>query len=156
METNENFVKVLFRFYSNILEEETIETMWVEIMDEAGDLYILDSIPFYAPNLASGDIISAAYDEDEKMLTYKETVSFSGNSTIQVIVFDKTVDTNDIRDVFHNLGCVTEKFKDRYFVIDVQADLNYAPIRAKLKELTDAGVIDYAEPCLSAEHGNAI
>lgn len=155
METEENYVKILFRFYSNLFEEHTIETMWAEIIDEEAGIYELNSIPFYAPNLASGDVISAAYDDQEEMLTYKETLSFSGNSTIQVIMFDKTTATNDVREIFYDLGCITEMFKEGYFVIDVPADLDYTPIRAKLKELSEIGMIDYAEPCLSAEHGNA-
>lgn len=155
METDENYVKILFRFYSDVLEELTTETMWAEPIDEETGIYQLNSIPFYAPNLASGDVISAAYNDDEEMLTYKETVSYSGNSTIQVIIFDKMAVTNDIMEVFQILGCSTEQFKESYFVIDVPVDLNYAPIRAKLKELSEAGIIDYAEPCLSAEHGNA-
>jgi hypothetical protein len=155
MQTEENFVKIQFRFYSDVLEQDTVETMWAEIMDEPSGIYILDSIPFYAPNLASGDVISAAYDEQEKILVYKETISCSGNSTVQVVMMDQTVPTNDLRDIFKKLGCITEKFKEGYFVIEVPADVNYSPVRAKLNELTKAGIIDYAEPCLSGEHGNA-
>jgi len=155
METNENYVKILFRFYNDLLEEETVETMWAEIMDEDAGIYILSSIPFYAPDLACGDVISAIYNDQNEMLTYKETVSFSGNSTVQVVVLDKSAVTNDIREVFDGLGCVTEKLKEGYFVIDVPVDLKYAPIRAKLQELSEKGLIDYAEPCLSADHGNA-
>jgi len=155
METDNNHVKILFRFYSDVLEQETVETMWAEIMDEDAGIYQLDSIPFYAPDLAAGDVISAVYDDDEGMLTYKETVSYSGNSTVQVIIFDETAAPADIMKVFEELGCATEQFKEKYFVIDVPVELNYAPVRAKLNELSEAKIIDYAEPCLSAEHGNA-
>ena len=153
--TPENYVKILFRFYSNLLEKQTVETMWAEIMDADAGLYILDSIPFYASDLAFGDVISAVYSEDKDMLTYKETVSYSGNSTVQVIVFEKMGVTDEIRAFFDDLGCVSEKFKEGYFVIDVPADLTYTPVRNKLQELSEAGIIDYAEPCLSAAHGNA-
>jgi len=155
METDNNHVKILFRFYSDVLEQDTVETMWAEIMDEDAGIYQLDSIPFYAKNLAAGDVISAVYNDDEGMLTYKETVSYSGNSTVQVIIFDQTADTAGIMKIFEELGCSTEQFKGKYFVIDVPVELSYTPIRAKLKELSEAGIIDYAEPCLSAEHGNA-
>lgn len=155
MTPDENFVKILFRFYSNVLDKHTVETMWAEIIDENEGIYMINNIPFYVPDLAAGDVVSAAYDEDEKMLTYKETISYSGNSTVQVVLIDKKAVTNEIRDVFQDLGCITEKFKEGYFVIDVPVDLDYAPVRAKLKELSETGTIDYAEPCLSAEHGNA-
>jgi len=156
METDENYVKILFRFYSEVLEEHTVETMWAEIIDQKAGIYQLNSIPFYAPNLASGDVILAVYDDDEEMLTYKETISYSGHSTIQVVIFGETSLPKDIMEVFQMLGCSTEQFKGNYFVIDVPVDLNYTPVRAKLKELSESGVIDYAEPCLSAEHGSAL
>lgn len=155
MATDENYVKILFRFYSDVLDKHTVETMWAEVMDEEAGIYILNSIPFYAPQLASGDVISAIYDAQEQMLTYKETISFSGNSTVQVVMIDKIAVTNDIRDIFQDLGCITEKFKEGYFVMEIPVDLDYAPTRAKLQELTQLGIIDYAEPCLSAEHGKA-
>jgi len=155
MEPNDDYVRILFRFYSNVLEEHTVETMWAMIIDENAGIYELNSIPFYAPNLACGDIISAAYDEDEEMLCYKETVSYSGNSTVQVIIYDKEMVTNDVRDIFQALGCISEKFSEGYFVMDISVDINYAPVRTKLNELSAAGILDYAEPCLSAAHGNA-
>lgn len=150
--TQENHVRILFNFYSDVLEEQTAETMWAEVVDAVKGVYKLDSIPFYAPNIASGDTILATYNSDEGMLKYEETIGFSGNSTVQVVVMNKEVATNDIRDAFHVLGCVTEKFKEGYFVIDVPTKIAYAPIKHKLEELCDAEIIDYAEPCLSTEH----
>ena len=156
METDGNYVKILVSFYSNVLEEQTVETMWAEVIDPNAGIYELNSIPFYAPDLASGDLVSAIYNDDEEMLIYKETISYSGNSTIQIVILNKMSVTNDIRDIFQDLGCATEKFKEGYFVMDVPVDLDYVPIRAKLIELSEKGIIDYAEPCLSAKHGNAI
>jgi hypothetical protein len=50
-------VKILFRLYSTILEEMTVETMWAKVVDEDQGLYGLDNIPFYLPVIASGDIV---------------------------------------------------------------------------------------------------
>lgn len=152
MSTDENLVKVLFNFYSDVLEEQTVETMWAEIVDQDKGVFKLDSIPFYAPNLASGDTIIAVYNPDEQMLTYKETIAFSGNSTVQIVILDNSFTANDIRDAFHALGCDTEKFKEGYFVIDVPVALDYSIVKSKLEELRETETIDYAEPCLSAEH----
>lgn len=148
---DDNFVKILSRFYSNVLDEWTVETMWAEVVDKGKGLYKIDSIPFYA-SIASDDIVFAEYDDAEKMLTYKETVEYSGNSLIQVVIMDKTVLTNDIRDIFNSLHCQSEKIKEGYFVIEILADKDYQPIKLKLTELQDAGVIDYAEPVLSDKH----
>ena len=125
--------------------------MWAEVVDKDKGLYKIDSIPFYA-SIASDDIVFAEYDDTEKMLTYKETVEYSGNSLIQVVVMDKSVVTNDIRDIFNSMDCQSEKFKDGYFVIEILADKDYQPIKLKLTELHDGGVIDYAEPVLSDKH----
>ncbi len=149
---DDNYKKILFRFYSDVLDEETVETMWAKIVDKDTGLFELDSIPFYAPNIASGDIIHAEYDADEEMLTYQDTIKYSGNSTVQVVIMDKQTITNDIRDIFNNLGCTSEKFKEGYFVIDVPFNLNYKPIKDKLDDLEKKGIIGYAEPCLSDAH----
>lgn len=148
---DDNFVKILFRFYSDVLDDWTVETMWAEIVDKDKGLYKIDNIPFYA-SVASDDIVFAEYDEAKKMLTYKETVEYSGNSLIQVIVMDKAVVINDIRDIFNSMDCKSEKFSEGYFVIEVLADKDYSTIKQKLTELQNKGIIDYAEPVLSAKH----
>ena len=147
----DRYVKILFRFYSDVLEQWTVETMWATVVDEASGLYKIANIPFYA-SIASDDIVFAEYDDSEQMLTYRETVEYSGNSTIQVIVMDKSAVTNDIRDIFSALGCPSEKFKGRYFVLEVPADIDYKPVKGKLLELQKEGIIDYAEPVLSDNH----
>lgn len=151
---DDNFVKILFRFYSDVLEEETVETMWATIVDKEKGLYKIDNIPFYAPLLASGDIVFAEYDADEEMLTFRENIEYSGNSTIQVIVMDNSKEINAVRQIFIDMGCVTERFKDHYFSMEVPASLDYAPIKSKLDELENQEIIGYAEPCLADGHRN--
>ena len=143
--------KIFFRFYSDLLEEWTVETLWAEVIDEEKRLYKLDSIPFYAA-IASDDIIFAEFDAEEQMLTYRATIEYSGNSTIQVVLLDKTVLTNEIRDIFNSFGCVSEKYKEGYFVIEVPANKEYKIIKDKLTTLQEEGIIDYAEPYLSDKH----
>ena len=150
-QTKDTFVKILFRFFSNVLDQWTVETMWADTIDSNKGLYKLDSIPFYAP-VASGDTVFAEYDETEQMLTYRETVEHSGNSTVQVVLLDTTTDINTIRDTFKYMGCLSEKLDDRYFAMEVPADKDYTPIRQRLTELEDNGIISYAEPCLANNH----
>ena len=85
--------------------------MWATIVDTTKGLYKLDSIPFYAPLIASDDIVFAKYDDTEQMLTYRETVQYSGNSIVKVVLMDKTKNVNDIRDIFKDFGCVFRKSK---------------------------------------------
>ncbi len=144
-------VKILFRFFSDVLEEWTVETLWAEIIDAEKGLYKLLNIPFYA-SVSCDDIVFAEYDEDEERLTYRKTVEHSGNSTIQVIVMDKTIVANDLREIFNSLGCESEKFNERYFVIEVPKSLDYKPVREKLMELEAQEKIGYAEPNLAENH----
>lgn len=125
--------------------------MWANTIDPGKGLYQLDSIPFYAP-VASDDIVFAEYDDKERRLTYRDTVTHSGNSTIQVVLMDPKVDINIIRDLFKDLGCQSEKLNDSYFAMEVPADKDYTPIRQKLIELEEDGTIGYAEPCLAQNH----
>ena len=151
-ENNDNYVKILFRYFSSVLDEWTVETMWAKIVDAGKGLYKLDSIPFYGPLAASDDIIFAEYDNDEERLTYKRTIEYSGNSIVTVVIMDKTYDINTIRDIFKNLGCLSERVNDAYFSMEVLAEKDYRPIKQKLTELEEKGIIVYAEPCLSNIH----
>jgi hypothetical protein len=155
-ETNDNSVKILFRYYSSVLDEWTVETMWADVVDADKGLYKLDSIPFYGPLVASDDIIFAEYDEDEGRLTYRETIENSGNSIVTVVIMDRTYDINTIRDIFKDMGCLSERVNDAYFSMEVLVDKNYKPIKQKLTELEDEGIIGYAEPCLSDNHREQI
>ena len=155
-DSNHNSVKILFRYYSSVLDDWTVETMWADIVDADKGLYKLDSIPFYGPLVASDDIIFAEYDEDEETLTYRETIENSGNSIVTVVIMDKTCDVNTIRDIFKDMDCLSERVNEAYFSMEILADKNYKPIKQKLTELEDEGIIGYAEPCLSDNHREQI
>ena len=145
-------VKILFQFHSDIFDEEMVETMWAKIVDKDKGFYKLDNIPFYAPLVASDDIIFAEFDEQQQMLTYRKTIEFSGNSTVQVVLMDKTKDVNSIRKIFEELGCVSEKVNEGYFSMEIPALLDYKFIKQKLDDLEQNEVIGYAEPCLADQH----
>ena len=149
--TEDKLVKVLFAFHSDALEEWTIETMWCETVDQEKGHYKLENIPFYAP-FAYNDLVFAEYDEDEGMLTYRETIAYSGHSTIQVVLMDSANSTNEIITMLETLGVKIEKFKDGYFVIDIPPSLNYKPINNELKNLAEKEIIDYAVSCLDDKH----
>jgi hypothetical protein len=152
MDDIDNLVKVLFRFYSEVLEEETVETMWAEIVDEAKGWYKIDNIPFYAPLVACDDVVFAEYDDVEQMLTYRNTVKYSENSTVWVVILDKSIEIEDIRKNFEAMGCASEKVNEGYFAMEVPANIEYKPIKQKLEELERFEFIGYAEPCISDKH----
>jgi hypothetical protein len=135
-----------------VLDEWVVETMWAEPVDIEKGLYKIDSIPFYGPLVASDDIVFAEYDEDEERLTYRRTVEPSGNSIVTVVTMDRSYDINEVRDIFKRLNCLSERANDGYFSMEIPFDEDYAPIRQKLSELQDEGIIEYSEPCLSEKH----
>lgn len=149
---DDNNVKILFQFHSDIFDEEMVETMWATTIDKDKGLYKLDNIPFYAPLVASDDIVFAEFDEQQQMLTYRKTVEYSGNSTIQVVLMDKSKDINSIRKTFEGLGCVSEKVNEGYFSMEIPALVDYKFIKQKLDDLEQNEIIGYAEPCLSDQH----
>ncbi len=148
----DNSVKIFFRFYSDILEEETTETLLADIENKEYGYYKLSSIPFYVPKIATGDILWAGYNESEGMLTYRKTVQHSGNSTIHVIILDDGYEINAVRKIFEDMGCRSEKLNQNYFALQIPANIDYIPIKRKLDELEKEGILDYAESCLSEKH----
>lgn len=126
--------------------------MWATFVDKEKELYKLDSIPFYSPLVASDDIVFAKFDDHEQMFTYRKTVEYSGNSTVQIVLMDKSKDINQIRDTFKELGCVSEKVNEGYFSMEIPSTVDYKSIKKKLDELETQETIGYAEPCLSDGH----
>ncbi len=58
-------VKILFRFYSELLEQDMVETMWADIINANLGHYKLDSIPFYVPFIATDDMVLLNIDGEE-------------------------------------------------------------------------------------------
>jgi hypothetical protein len=147
-----NHKKITFRYYSNILDEEVVETMWCEIIDESEGIYKLDNIPFYGPLIASDDIFYAEYDETEETLVFRKIVESSGNSVVQVVILKEDFDKEIIRKEVFDLGCESECMNDIFFVIEIPENINYSSIKKLLYEYENNKFIEYAEPCLSVKH----
>ncbi|SDF77725.1 DUF4265 domain-containing protein [Epilithonimonas hungarica] len=151
---SDNSEKILVRYYSDVLEEITVETLWTEIIDIQKGLYKIDNIPFYGPDFSCGDIVFAEYDEDEEYITYRNVVEYSGNSTIQIIVLDEDIDVMQLRNEFENIGCESEGMGNKYFVMEIPNHLNYSEIFKKLSKLCSEEKIGFAEPNISQKHSS--
>jgi len=149
---SENSEKILVRYFSNVLDEIVVETLWTEIIDTEKGLYKIDNIPFYGPEFSSDDIVFAEFDNDEERITFRNVVEYSGNSTIQIIVLDKNLNVENLRNEFKELGCATEGTGSNYFVMEVPYEQNYSPIFKKLTELETTEKISFAEPNISQKH----
>ena len=145
-------VEILFRSYSNVLEQDVAEAIWADVVQDEMGYYKLCSIPLYTSFIASGDVVRAEWDDDEVMLTYRETVQPSGNSTVWVVVVDDDTDIDVIRNQFFELKCLSEALSNRYFAMEVKAETNYLHVKDRLNTLKAQRLIDYVEPCLSNRH----
>lgn len=148
-EQKDIYVKILFCFHSDILDGEMFETMWATVVDKEKGFYKMDSIPFYAPLIASDDIVFAEFDDQRHLLTYRKTIKHSGNLIVRILLLDKTKDIQSIRDLFSELGCSSEKANDGYCSMEIPASVDYQKIKQKLDELEENGTIEYEEACLA-------
>jgi hypothetical protein len=144
--------KILFKFYSELFEQDMEEVLWAFELDKENRLYQIDSIPCYVSLVASNDIVFADYDAAANQFVYNKTINYSGHSTIQVVLIDEEKSLDEIRDTFTNLKCISEKVTDTYFVMDVPDDVNYHQVKEELDKLEADEIIEYAEPSLSDIH----
>ena len=145
-------VQIIFKSYSDLFEQEVEETLWAFVLDNENRLYQIDSIPFYTSLIASNDIVFADIDPTTKQLVYQKTVSYSGHSTIQVVLNDESMEMDTIRDVFSKMRCVSEQVNEDFFVLDIPEDVDYKQIKTELDRLEAEEKIEYAEPSLSDVH----
>jgi hypothetical protein len=152
MSENKQGHQIIFRFYSDVFEREMVEMLWAQEVDAAQGLYKIDSIPYYVPLIATEDIVLARYDSMEEGLLYQETVTPSGNSTIQVIRQNEHTPLLEIRKKFAQLGCVSVEVNADFFVLEVPLTINYAVVKELLDDLEADEEIEFAEPSLSDVH----
>lgn len=148
----ETLKKILFRYYSDLLEDTVVETMWAEIVDLEKGYFKLDNIPFFGPLIATGDIFCAEFDEEQQKLVYKETIEISGNSILQVVILEKGFDAAIIRKKLKEVNCESESMNETLFAVEIIREVNYSIVKSILNEYVALSVIDFAEPCLSEKH----
>ena len=148
----ETHTKVLFRYYSDLLEETVVETMWAEIIDLEKGYFKLDNIPFFGPLIATDDIFFAEYDKDEKRLVYRKTIESFGNSILQVVILEKGFDKEIIREKLKSINCLSESLNETLFAVEVLKDTDYTSVKNLLSEYESTSIIEFAEPCLSEKH----
>ena len=144
-------VKILFREYSDVLDEYVVETLWATTIDSDNGKYRIENVPFYVKT-AFLNIVHAEFDQDEGFLVFKKNIIESGNSTIQVVMLNSKIGIETIRTILESKGCESEKFSDNFFVLDVPAKANYTAILKKLNQLHEQQIIDYGELYLSEIH----
>jgi len=148
----ETHKKILFRYYSDLLEDTVVETMWAEIIDLKKGYFKLDNIPFFGPLIATDDIFFAEYDEKEERLVYRKTIESFGNSILQVVILEKGFDKEIIREKLKSVNCITESLNETLVAVEVTKDVDYSIVKKLLSEYELQEIIEFAEPCLSEKH----
>jgi hypothetical protein len=133
--------------YKDLEENIQTESVWAE---KVGDNYKVLNIPFFAPNLAYGDIIKV--EDDDGILYFDELVEESGHSTIQMIIFDNE-NQRKVEEDLIKLGCDWEgSHLENYISIDVPDTVSYSEIKEYLNKGRANKKWDYKEACLSTIH----
>jgi len=148
----ETHKKILFRYYSDLLEDTVVETMWAEIIDLEKGYFKLDNIPFFGPLIATDDIFFAEYDEKEERLVYRKTIESFGNSIVQVVILEKGFDNEIIKEKLKSVNCITESLNETLVAVEVTKDVDYSIVKKLLSEYELQEIIEFAEPCLSEKH----
>ena len=148
----ETHKKILFRYYSDLLEDNVVETMWAEIIDLEKGYFKLDNIPFFGPLIATDDIFFAEYDEKEERLVYRKTIESFGNSILQVVILEKGFDKEIIIEKLKSVNCITESLNETLVAVEVTKDVDYSIVKKLLSEYELQEIIEFAEPCLSEKH----
>ncbi len=149
---SETHKKILFKYYSDYLDEVVSETMWAEIIDLEKGLFKLDNIPFFGPLIATDDIFYAEYDETEERFMHRKTIQNSGNSIVQIAILEKGFEAAIIREKLKAINCLSEELNETFFAVEIVKDVDYTLVRTILNEYESQEIIEYAEPCLSEKH----
>lgn len=152
MKKQDKYINVLFKYHSNVLDENITETMWAIEIDKDLGVYRLDSIPFYGALIATDDEFFAEFDTEEQHLTYRKTIKHSGNSIVLISIIEKGFDKEIIRNKFKSLNCTSEGLNDTFFSMEIPKTVNFQVIKSMLIEYEKKGILDYSEPCLSQFH----
>lgn len=135
--------KVKFIYY-DLEDNLAVESVWAL---KEGNYFRIKNIPFFAPNIAFDDLVSVENDEGE--LFFDDIIEESGNSTLQLIIFNEK-DINEVTKKIESFYCGWEgSHLKGYLSVNIPKDIDYTPIKAFLDEQAEKGLLDYKEACLS-------
>ena len=112
--------------------------------------YQIDSIPFMAPSIALGDIVSVELDDEDGNLYFEHLKQASGNSVLRLL-YDGNVDSvpETLTDWLDRRGLSYETLRSHSIVaIHIPAEVDYYECVAQVKDLP--GVVDYEEACIAS------
>ena len=121
-----------------------IESLWA---DKIGEYYQIDNIPFFAKNIAVGDIVSI--EEDGGELFFDALVQASGHSVVRVL-FNDAHQIKSFGEQIIKLGCSWEGNHIKTLIsIDIPKNVDYSIVRNFLEEGENRGKWEYQEACIA-------
>ncbi len=123
--------------------EYMIESVWAT---KIGDYYKIDNIPFFAKNIAPGDIVSV--ENDEGQLYFDELIQASGNSVVRIAFFDEN-NISKVTEELEKMGCNWEgSHLTKLISVDIPNEIAYEKVKNYLVLGRETGLFDYQEACL--------
>jgi hypothetical protein len=125
------------------VDEYKIESVWAS---KLGDYYRIENIPFFAKNIAFGDIVSV--EDDNGALYFDSLIEASGHSVVRIIMFDEN-DFSDVTKSIEAMGCSWEGSHIKTLIsVDIPPEISYNKVKAYLETDRSKGRFDYQEACL--------
>lgn len=146
-EAMENYVKILFSVDGP--SGPDVESLWARKQDEG---YAIDNIPFYAINVALGDIVRVRA-RDDGALWFDCVVCSSGHSTIR-LWFAREDDVAAVRSQLRAMGCPSELSElSRLVAVDIPRDVPYPEVKRYLDQGEANETFEYEEACFGSSQG---
>ena len=125
------------------VDEYKIESVWAS---KSGDYYRIENIPFFAKNVAFGDIVSV--EDEDGALYFDSLIEASGHSVVRIIMFNEN-DFSDVTKSIEAMGCSWEGSRIKTLIsVDIPPEISYDKVKAYLEKGRTEGLFDYQEACL--------
>jgi hypothetical protein len=125
----------------------TEESLWVLPMGQG--LFQVDNIPFFAWDLALGDVVAA--DPEKGMWRFRKVVRRSGHATLRLIIYD-VAEVSPVIERFARLGCLSERSHiPGLIALDVPPSTPWTEVKQLLTEGEAEDLWGYEEACLPQE-----
>lgn len=118
------------------------------LAEKEGEYFRIQSIPFFAPNIALNDLVSVEIEKDGA-LYFDKLIEASGHSTLQIVFFNEK-EISPTLETLQKLGCVWNgEALETLVNVDIPKDVSYFPIKEYLDEGEKNELLSYKEASLS-------
>lgn len=141
-------VKILLEYENSTTINREIESVWARPVTDG---YQIDNIPFYAREIALGDVVRATSDIDGS-LRFRSLVRPSGHSTVRLwFAKGKEKNVSAVREELRKMNCSSEQSDlPRLIAIDIPATVKYEQVRKFFIDGEKTELFEYEEACLGS------